>query len=46
MDIIGIITIPEENKPHTVTRVNLEGWRVIECCTKTGRNTDVSIGLL
>lgn len=46
MDIIGIITIPEESKPHTVTRVNLESWRIIECYTKNGRNTDVSISLL
>lgn len=42
MDVIGIISIPEEKKPHTVTRVGLESRRINECCTKIGRNIDVS----
>lgn len=45
MDVVGII-IPEENKPHTVKRVGLEGWRINKCCTKNGRNTDFSTSLL
>lgn len=46
MDVTGIITIPEKNKPHTVKRVDLKGWRINECCIMNSRNTDFSISLL
>ncbi|XP_055648683.1 peptidylprolyl isomerase domain and WD repeat-containing protein 1-like [Falco peregrinus] len=37
MDIIGIITIPEENKPHAVTRIQLSpAYKVVVSSAKSG----------
>lgn len=46
MDVTGIITIPMKNKPRSVKRVDLKGWRVNECYIKNSRNTDFSTSLL
>lgn len=46
MDVTGIVTTPEQNKPYTVKRVDLKGWMINKCCIKNSRNTDFSINLL